>query len=177
MNPRSQPASAEEPGMTSRWVADDGGTAGLALALKRAGECVAIVTAQGADGSLVGACCAASPALSDAGAPTLEWALPGEAPGLEVFTHAAHVALNFIAAKDGAGSAVVHRFTGPRNDKFAALAFEFGLGGAPLLERAVATFECENRPQIAVDAQGRRLFTGLVRRYRQTGWGAPTGVS
>lgn len=176
MNERSPPVSAEEPGMTSRWVADEGSTAGLVLALKRAGECVTIATAQGADGSLVGACCAALPVLSDAGGPALGWVLPGEVPGLEVFTHATHVALNFIAVKDDAGSAVARSFIGPRNDKFTALAFEFGLGGAPLLERAVATFECENRPQVAADAQGRRLFAGLVRRYRQAGWGAPSDV-
>lgn len=158
--------------MTSRWVADDGGMLGLALALQRAGHCVAVVTAQGADGSLVGACCTAPPVLADAGAPALTWAVHGEAPGWQVFTQATHVALNFIDARDDAGSAVVRRFSGPRNDKFAALAFEFGLGGAPLLERAVATFECENRPQIAVDAQGRRPSLGLVRRYRQAGRGA-----
>lgn len=158
--------------MTSRWVADDGGMLGLALALQRALHCVAVVTAQGADGSLVGACCIDPPVLADAGAPALNWTVPGEATGWQVFTQATHVALNFIDDRDDAGRALVQRFNGPRNDKFAALAFEFGLGGAPLLERAVATFECENRPQIAADAQGRRLSMGLVRRYRQAGRGA-----
>lgn len=170
MNAPTRPSvPTEEPGMTSRWVAHDGGTAGLALALRRTGDCVAIVTAQGADGSLVGARCAQPPALSDAGAPALGWTLSGGEPGLQVFTHATHVALNFIVAQDAFGADLARRFTGPRTDKFAALAFEFGLGGAPLLERAVATFECENRPHGAADAEGRWLFTGLVRRYRQTG--------
>lgn len=166
-----QPATGymEVPGMTSRWVADDGGTAGLALALRRAADCVAIVTAQGADGSLVGASCTVKPQLAETGAPSLDWLLAGDAPGMQVFTHATHVALNFIALGDAASEAVARRFTGPRNDKFAALAFEFGLGGAPLLERAVATFECENRPRGAADAEDRWLFTGLVRRYRRAG--------
>jgi flavin reductase (DIM6/NTAB) family NADH-FMN oxidoreductase RutF len=162
-------SSREEPGMTSRWVAHDGGTAGLALALRRHEACVAIVTAQGADGSLVGACCPEPPALSVAGSPALGWALSDAEPGLQVFSHATHVAINFIAAHDEAGSELARRFAAAGCDKFAALAFEFGLGGAPLLERAVATFECENRLQTPADAQGRRHFAGPVRRYRQAG--------
>ncbi len=169
MKPLRRPAVVEAPGMTSRWVAHDQGTVDLAFALKRTGECVAVVTAQGTDGRLVGACCVESPVLSGAGAPALGWVLRRDEPGLQVFQHATHVALNFIAVKDGTGHCVAHRFNGRRNDKFAALAFEFGLGGAPLLECAEATFECENRPQVAMDAQGRWLFAGLVRRYRQAG--------
>ena len=160
-------AAREIPGMTSHWVADEPGAHGLSQAVARAGECVAIVTAQGADGSLVGACCAALPLLAEAGPPALAWALAPDTPGLPVFAHATHIALNFLTAGDADTAALAQRFAGQRNDKFSALAFEFGLGGAPLLERAVLTFECENRPLGMADVQGRLQFTALVRRYRQ----------
>lgn len=157
----------ELPGMTSRWVADDSGTTSLCQAVARAGDCVAIVTAQGADGSLVGACCETLPVLSQSGPPALLWALPADAPGQPVFAHASHIALNFFSSSDPETGAMAQRFTGSRNDRFSALAFEFGMGGAPLLECAVATFECENRPQGMADTAGHLQFTALVRRYRQ----------
>lgn len=175
MTQHAQAALAEVPGMTSHWVVDDDGAEGLtrlAVALERAGGFVAVVTAQDADGRLVGACCGGPPALSEAGGPVLSWILPADAPGLQVFTHASHVALNYVSAPgraDVATESVALRFSGQGNDKFASLAFEFGLGGAPLLERAVATFECESRAPGTADALGRWVFTGRVRRYRQAG--------
>ncbi len=159
----------EMPGMTSHWVADRSGASGMALALGQTGQWVAVATAQGADGSLVGACCCRMPVLSGASMPSLVWMLPGDTPGLEVFTHATHVSLNLVL-EDVDGN-VTRNFSGQGRDRFAALAFEFGLGGAPLLEAARATFECENWPQGVTDAQGRVMFTGVVRRYRQAGAG------
>lgn len=157
----------EMPGMTSNWVADDLDSAALKDAIERAGQCLAIATAQGADGSLVGARCAAQPALLDTVPVALAWTLAHDAPGLPVFTHATHVALNFFAVQDVDTDTVDRRFAGPGNNKFSKLAFEFGLGGAPLLEGTVATFECENRLKGMADSPGCLQFIAVVRRYRQ----------
>lgn len=151
---------AETPGMTSHWVGDDAGGEGLVLAFASTRTCIAVATAQGGDGSLVGARCELQRPTSACPA-RLRWKLAPNAASLPVFARASHVALN-VFPDDRAGSDFAARFDSDRTDKFAEIAFEFGLGGAPLLERAIATFECESG-----QTDDGLVFDGNVRRYRR----------
>src|SRR5256885_5240639 len=71
--------------------------------------------------------------------PMVLWSLARTATSAAVFRDAEYFAINVLAATDAALSS---HFAKSRADKFAAFAERFtpGLGGAPVLEGAVATF-------------------------------------
>src|SRR5712691_1193656 len=76
--------------------------------------------------------------------PMVLWSLARSANCAAVFRDAEYFAINVLAATDAALSS---HFAKPGADKFAAYAerFSAGLGGVPLLEGAVANFECHSR--------------------------------
>src|SRR5437762_3225834 len=76
--------------------------------------------------------------------PMVLWSLARSANCAAVFRDAEYFAINVLAATDAVLSS---HFAKPGADKFAAYAerFSAGLGGVPLLEGAVANFECHSR--------------------------------
>ena len=72
--------------------------------------------------------------------PLILWSLALRAPSLSVFRNQDHFAVN-ILAHDQRDLAL--RFARPSDDKFAGVDFRPGIGGAPLLEGAMAHIECQ----------------------------------
>lgn len=74
--------------------------------------------------------------------PLVLWSLARRASTLAAFTSASHYAIHVL----GAGQrALAERFAGRSTDRWSGLGFGNGLGQAPLLEGAVAVFECRQR--------------------------------
>jgi flavin reductase (DIM6/NTAB) family NADH-FMN oxidoreductase RutF len=76
--------------------------------------------------------------------PMVLWSLSRAASSAPVFRDAEYFAVNVLAAGD---DEISSHFARQAADKFAAFAERFspGLGGAPVLQGAAATFECHTR--------------------------------
>ena len=120
---------------------------------------VTIVTARSADGALVGLTANSFNSVSLA-PPLLLWCLSKTAPSCRVFTGASHFAIHVLAANQ---KHLSKRFSNPSIDKFAELQFDAGLGRAPILGGAVATFECRLAQQH--DGGDHLILIGEVERY------------
>jgi flavin reductase (DIM6/NTAB) family NADH-FMN oxidoreductase RutF len=92
--------------------------------------------------------------------PLLLWCLSKNAPSSRVFTDASHFAIHVLAANQ---KHLSKRFSSPSIDKFAELQFDAGLGRAPILGGAVATFECRLTQQH--DGGDHLILIGEVERY------------
>jgi flavin reductase (DIM6/NTAB) family NADH-FMN oxidoreductase RutF len=104
---------------------------------------VTIVTARGADGSLVGLTANSFNSVSLNPALVL-WSLAMRAGSMPVFSRGSHYAINILAADQ---VALAQRFATRDIDRFAGVAWREGAGGAPVLEGVAAVFECANRSQ------------------------------
>lgn len=94
--------------------------------------------------------------------PLVLWSLAARSPSLARFRAATHFAINLLAEDQ---SELSKRFATPVAEKFAGLACEPGLGGAPLIAGCAARFECA---LVGGQAQGDHvLFTGRVERFWQ----------
>jgi flavin reductase (DIM6/NTAB) family NADH-FMN oxidoreductase RutF len=122
----------------------------------------AVATAQAPDGRLAAVRCGEARVLDEADL-LVGWTLPAAADEAAVFEQATHFALHVMASDaaqwlQGMGEA--------GHEKFARIAFEFGRGGAPLPECAVATLECVvRRPE---RRGGHAMFTGRALKVRST---------
>ncbi len=97
--------------------------------------------------------------------PMVLWSLARTANCAPVFRDAEYFAINVLAAGDATLSS---HFAKPGADKFAAFAQRFtpGLGSAPVLEGAAATFECHSRHRYY--GGDHIIVIGVVERYRHT---------
>ena len=97
--------------------------------------------------------------------PMVLWSLARTATCAGVFRDAEYFAINVLAANDAQLSS---HFAKAGADKFAAYAnrFSAGLGGVPLLEGAVATFECHSRYRKY--GGDHIILIGVVERYSHT---------
>ena len=97
--------------------------------------------------------------------PMVLWSLARTASCAGVFRDAEYFAINVLAANDAQLSS---HFAKAGADKFAAYANRFsgGLGGVPLLEGAVATFECHSRYRKY--GGDHIILIGVVERYSHT---------
>ena len=120
---------------------------------------VTVVTARAADGALAGVTVNSFCSVSLA-PPLLLWCLSKTAPSCAVFTGASHFAIHVLAADQQHFS---KRFSSPAEDKFAGLDWREGLGGAPLLDGTVATFECRSADRH--DGGDHLILVGEVERY------------
>jgi flavin reductase (DIM6/NTAB) family NADH-FMN oxidoreductase RutF len=123
---------------------------------------VTVVTARAASGQLAGVTVNSFCSVSLA-PPLLLWCLSKTAPSRSVFTGASHFVIHVLAADQMHHS---RRFSSPSADKFADLEFAAGLGGAPLLDGTVATFECRLAQQH--DGGDHLILVGEVERYCYT---------
>lgn len=130
----------------------------LRRALGRFATGVTIVTCRDPSGAPVGLTANSFNALS-LHPPLVLWSLRAESPSAAHFAAASHFAVNVLSAEQVALS---RRFARPQRDKFDEGAWRDGLGAVPVLEGAVAVFECRRRShQVEGDHV---LFIGEVLR-------------
>ena len=94
--------------------------------------------------------------------PMVLWSLSRNASSAPVFRDAEYFVINVLASGDGA---LANHFAKPGADKFAPCAERFtrGLGGAPTLTGALATFECHSRHRYY--GGDHIVLIGVVERY------------
>ncbi|MEJ6021277.1 flavin reductase family protein [Ramlibacter sp. PS4R-6] len=119
---------------------------------------VTIVTARAADGSVIGLTANSFNSVS-LDPPLVLWSLAQAAGSLPVFRAGSHYAIN-ILAKDQ--KLLAERFATKGADRWKGVQFADGLGGAPLIEGAAATFECFNRSRY--EEGDHVIFVGEVER-------------
>jgi flavin reductase (DIM6/NTAB) family NADH-FMN oxidoreductase RutF len=128
---------------------------------------VTIVTARAANGRLVGLTANSFNSVSLA-PPLVLWSLARSAASMAALSTGSHYAVNILAAdqKD-----LAERFASKDVDRWADVAFTEGLGGAPVLAGAAASFECFNRSRY--DEGDHVIFVGEVERCTHRAGASP----
>jgi flavin reductase (DIM6/NTAB) family NADH-FMN oxidoreductase RutF len=119
---------------------------------------VTIVTARTPEGQLVGLTANSFNSVSLA-PPLVLWSLARAAASMSAFSTGSHYAINILGANQ---KALARRFATRGVDRFADVQFVEGVGGAPLLAGAAATFECFNRSRY--EEGDHVIFVGEVER-------------
>jgi flavin reductase (DIM6/NTAB) family NADH-FMN oxidoreductase RutF len=119
---------------------------------------VTVVTARDAHGKFVGLTANSFNSVS-LSPPLVLWSLARSAGSMAAFSAGSHYAVNILSADQ---QELAVQFSARGRDRFAGVAFTLGTGGAPLLEGAVATFECFNRSRY--DEGDHVIFVGEVER-------------
>ena len=119
---------------------------------------VTVVTARAASGELIGLTANSFNSVS-LDPPLVLWSLSRAAGSMALFTAGSHYAINILAADQ---KALAERFALKGADRYAGVAFAEGVGGAPLLDGAVASFECFNRSRY--EEGDHVIFVGEVER-------------
>jgi flavin reductase (DIM6/NTAB) family NADH-FMN oxidoreductase RutF len=152
--------------MTTRAVPLDRGridARALRTALGQFATGVAVVTTRSRSGRLAGLT-ANSFAPVSLDPPLVLWSLNQHSPSMACFTDADHFAINVL----GVGQrSLSHHFSSRRPDKFSGIAYAPGLGGCPLLNGALAHFECAI--ETTIPGGDHVIFIGRVLRaaYRE----------
>ncbi|MDQ1128730.1 flavin reductase [Microbacterium sp. SORGH_AS_0888] len=120
---------------------------------------VTVITTRAADGHLVGMT-ANSFASVSMDPPLVLWCPGKHVASLSDFTDATHFAINVLASSQHHLS---RQFALPGTDKFAGVPIREGRAGVPVLEGALATFEC--RTVARHDAGDHVIYVGEVERY------------
>jgi len=119
---------------------------------------VTIVTARAEDGTLVGLTANSFNSVSLA-PPLVLWSLARSAGSMPVLSTGSHYAINILAADQ---MALADRFATRNIDRWAEVQFDIGVGGAPVLAGAAASFECFNRSRY--EEGDHVIFVGEVER-------------
>lgn len=119
---------------------------------------VTVVTARSAEGRLVGLTANSFNSVS-LDPPLVLWSLALASASLPVFAAGAHYAINVLAADQ---VALAERFAAQGVDRWAGVVHRPGIGGAPLLAGAAATFECISRSRY--EEGDHVIFVGEVER-------------
>ncbi|WP_030803027.1 styrene monooxygenase/indole monooxygenase family protein [Streptomyces sp. NRRL F-2799] len=127
---------------------------------------VTVVTARAPDGRNVGMTANSFTSVS-LDPPLVLWCPGKNSPSLPDFTDASHFAVHVLAADQHHLS---RQFATPADDKFRGTPTTPGIAGTPLLDGAVARFQC--RTVQRVDAGDHIIFLGEVEEYEADG-GAP----
>jgi flavin reductase (DIM6/NTAB) family NADH-FMN oxidoreductase RutF len=106
---------------------------------------VTIVTAQAADGRLLGLTANSFNSVSLA-PPLVLWSLSSQSSSMPGFQEARHYVINVLAADQ---RLLAERFSRKGVDRFEGVAWRQGFTGAPIIDGAVAVFECRSRSQHA----------------------------
>jgi len=126
---------------------------------------IAVITAQGSDGSLAGVTVNSFASVS-LEPPLVLWSLSLYSPSLAAFQHCHHYAINILAADQIEHSQRFSRPADASGSKFAGLAFDTSPSGAPLLRDACAWFECRNETRHP--GGDHLIFIGLVEAFQRT---------
>jgi flavin reductase (DIM6/NTAB) family NADH-FMN oxidoreductase RutF len=119
---------------------------------------VTVITTRTGDGKREGLTANSFAAVS-LDPPLVSWSLKREAPSFPNFLATPHFAVNVLSAGQ---RDLCRHFSTPSPDKFAGLAFEDGLHGAPLLPGCLAVFECVTQNTFA--GGDHMIFIGRVDR-------------
>ncbi len=117
---------------------------------------VTIVTAKTASGQLVGLTANSFNSVSLT-PPLVLWSLGKSASSMEAFSAGSHYAINILGADQ---QDLAKQFASQSADRFSGVPFSSGISGAPLLDGAIATFECFNRSRY--DEGDHVIFVGEV---------------
>lgn len=128
---------------------------------------VTIVTARTAEGQLVGLTASSFNSVS-MNPPLVLWSLAQAAGSMPAFRTGSHYAINILSAQQ---QELALRFASKGVDRWADVAFTEGVAGAPLLEGAVASFECFNRSRY--EEGDHVIFVGEVERCQHTPGASP----
>ena len=124
---------------------------------------VTVVTTRGADGRKVGITANSFTSVS-MDPPLVLWCPSSRAPSLGAFAESTHFAVNLLSS----GQHVLSRqFATPSDDKFAGVLTRNGIGGIPILEGTVATFEC--RTVARYTSGDHEIYIGEVESYDAPG--------
>jgi flavin reductase (DIM6/NTAB) family NADH-FMN oxidoreductase RutF len=127
-------------------------------ALGRFATGVSVVTTRGPDGKLEGLTANSFAAVS-LDPPLVLWSLNRRSTALSSFQNSGFFAVNVLSASQVDLS---HHFAMSRANKYDGVSLEVGLGGCPLLQHSLATFECETERKI--DGGDHVIFVGRVHR-------------
>jgi len=105
---------------------------------------VTVVTAADAAGRQVGVTANSFNSVS-LDPPLVLWSLDKRSSSFEVFEQASHFAVNVLAADQ---IDLSNNFARPRDDRFAGIEYESGVGGAPVFADCSACFHCENYQRV-----------------------------
>ena len=119
---------------------------------------VTIVTARTPAGELIGLTANSFNSVS-LEPPLVLWSLAQAAASLASFRTGSHYAINVLAAEQ---KALAERFARKGADRWQGVESAPGVGGAPLLAGAAATFECFNRSRY--EEGDHVIFVGEVER-------------
>ena len=128
---------------------------------------IAVVTAMGADGKPLGLTVNSFAAVS-LEPPLVLWCLDNRSASLDAFRQASHHAINILSAGQ---LELSNLFASRAEDRFGAIDWQAGLGGAPLLPDCCARFEVANETQHA--GGDHTIFIGRVERLEVAGDRAP----
>lgn len=117
---------------------------------------VTIVTARSASGEPVGLTANSFNSVS-LEPPLVLWSLNQRSMSIGTFRAATHYAVNVLAAGQ---QDLALRFAAPVDDRWAGVDWRPGVAGAPLIEGAVAHFECFNKSRY--DEGDHVIFVGQV---------------
>lgn len=133
----------------------------LRAALGQFATGVTIVTACDAQGRLVGLTANSFNSVSLA-PPLVLWSLARQSSSMAGFLNARHYAINVLAADQ---RPLAERFARRGIDRFDGAPWRPGLTGAPVIDGAVAVFECSHRSQY--DEGDHVIFVGQVAHCRR----------
>jgi len=119
---------------------------------------VTIVTARTTEGLVIGLTANSFNSVS-LDPPLVLWSLAQAAASLPVFRAGSHYAINVLANDQ---KQLAERFALRGADRWGGVSFTDGVGGAPLLAGAAATFECFNRSRY--EEGDHVIFVGEVER-------------
>ena len=120
---------------------------------------VTVITAARPDGRQAGLTCNSFASVS-LNPPLVLWSLVSYSPSMSIFQNASHFAVNVLGASQ---QGLAKQFATRAEDKFAGVSWKPGLGDAPVLADAVATFQCRSADRYY--GGDHVIFLGAVEAY------------
>ncbi|CAM2144850.1 MULTISPECIES: flavin reductase family protein [Paraburkholderia] len=119
---------------------------------------VTVITTQAPDGSLIGITASSFNSVSLT-PPLVLWSLATRSASMPVFRSNSHYVVNVLAASQ---LDLCKRFATVKGDRFEGVSHAAGDTGMPVLDGAIAWFECHNRSRY--DEGDHVIFVGEVER-------------
>jgi len=94
--------------------------------------------------------------------PLVLWSLTNISPNLSIFRVAEHFVINILASDQ---QDVSNQFARPVEDRFANIPCTMGVGGIPVLDGTLASFECKNAK--SMEGGDHTVFFGEVIDYTE----------
>lgn len=130
----------------------------LRTALGRFATGVTVVTTRGPCGKREGLTCNSFTSVS-LDPPLILWSLRRDSASLATFSEAGCFSVNVLGVEQ---ASLCRHFATRQPDKFADISHELGSVGCPVLDAALAVFDCET--ERVIDGGDHVIFLGRVRR-------------